>query len=32
MKRVFIPGDEITVVFSHEKMRDMGFDDPAFLQ
>lgn len=32
MQRVFIPGDEIMVVFSHEKMRDMGFDDPAFLQ
>jgi hypothetical protein len=32
MRRVFIPGDEIMVVFSCEKMRDMGFDDPAFLQ
>jgi hypothetical protein len=31
-RRVFIPGDEIMVVFSGEKMRDMGFDDPAFLQ
>ncbi len=30
-RRVFIPGDEIMVVFSAEKMRDMGFDDPAFL-
>ena len=30
-RRVFIPGDEIMVVFSGEKMRDMGFDDPAFL-
>ena len=32
MRRVFIPGDEIMVVFSREKMRDMGFDDPSFLQ
>jgi hypothetical protein len=32
MQRVFIPGDEIMVVFSPEKMRDMGFDDPAFLR
>jgi hypothetical protein len=31
-RRVFIPGDEIMVVFSGEKMRDMGFDDRAFLQ
>jgi hypothetical protein len=31
-RRVFIPGDEIMVVFSREKMRDMGFDDAAFLQ
>lgn len=27
---VFIPGDEIMVVFSAEKMRDLGFEDPAF--
>jgi hypothetical protein len=32
MQSVFIPGDEIMVVFSAEKMRDMGFDDPAFLR
>jgi hypothetical protein len=32
MRRVFIPGDEIMVVFSPDKMRDMGFDDPAFLR
>jgi hypothetical protein len=32
MQRVFTPGDEIMVVFSHEKMRNMGFADPAFLQ
>jgi hypothetical protein len=32
MRRVFIPGDEIMIVFSREKMRDMGFDDPAFLR
>jgi hypothetical protein len=31
-RRVFIPGDEIMFVFSGEKMRDMGFDDPASLQ
>lgn len=30
-RRVFVPGDEIMVVFSGEKMRDMGFADPAFL-
>jgi len=29
-RRVFVPGDEIMVVFSGEKMRDMGFADPAF--
>ncbi len=29
---VFIPGDEIMVVFSGDKMRDMGFDNPTFLQ
>ncbi|MEV1056697.1 hypothetical protein AB0I92_05565 [Micromonospora chalcea] len=28
---VVIPGDEIMVVFSAGKMRDMGFDDPAFV-
>lgn len=32
MQRVFIPGDEIMVVFSTEKMSDMGFDDPAFVE
>lgn len=32
MRPVFIPGDEIMVVFSTDKMRDIGFDDPAFLQ
>jgi hypothetical protein len=32
IRRVFIPGDEIMVVFSPEKMYDMGFDDPTFLQ
>lgn len=31
MQQVSIPGDEIMVVFSADKMRDMGFDDPAFL-
>jgi hypothetical protein len=31
MRRVFIPGDEIMVVFTRDKMRDIGFEDPAFL-
>jgi hypothetical protein len=31
-RRVFIPGDEIMVVFSSEKMRDIGFDDPTFFK
>lgn len=30
MEDVFIPGDEIMVVFTAEKIRAMGFDDPAF--
>jgi hypothetical protein len=30
MQRAFIPGDEIMVVFSADKIRDMGFDDPEF--
>jgi len=28
----FIPADEIMVVFSPEKMRDLGFDDTTFLR
>lgn len=32
LRRVFIPGDEIMIVFSRETMRDMGFDDPALLR
>ncbi|MCA2217659.1 hypothetical protein [Jidongwangia harbinensis] len=32
MQRVFVPGDEIMVVFAADKMREMGFNDPAFLQ
>ncbi|GLZ35338.1 hypothetical protein Lesp02_75250 [Lentzea sp. NBRC 105346] len=32
MQRVFVLGDEMMVVFSHGKMRDMGFDDAAFLR
>lgn len=28
----FIPADEIMVVFSPDKMRDMGFDDATFLR
>lgn len=31
-RRAFIPTDEIMVVFSPEKMRDMGFDDATFLR
>jgi hypothetical protein len=31
MERVFIPGDEIMIVFSAAKMRDMGYDDPRFV-
>jgi hypothetical protein len=31
-RRVFSPGDEIIVVFSGEKIRDMGFHNPAFLR
>lgn len=31
-QRVFVGGDEIMVVFSHEKMRDMGFGDSALLR
>ena len=27
---VFIPGDEIMVVFAAEKIRDMGYDDSGF--
>ena len=32
MQRAFVSGDEIMVVLSDEKMRDLGFDDPTFLQ
>ncbi|BCB81240.1 hypothetical protein GCM10022251_62690 [Phytohabitans flavus] len=32
LRTVFIPGDEIMVVFSDEKMRDIGLYDPMFLQ
>jgi hypothetical protein len=31
MHRVFLPGEEIMVVFAREKMRDMGFEDLEFL-
>ena len=31
MEGVFIPGDEIMVVFPSEKLRDMGFEDPSFV-
>jgi hypothetical protein len=31
-RRVFVTCDEIMVFFSGEKMRDMGFDDAAFLR
>jgi hypothetical protein len=30
-QRVFIPGDEIMVVFSQQKMHDMGFSELEFL-
>lgn len=30
MADVFIPGDEIMVVFSAEKITQMGYDDPSF--
>jgi len=30
MEDAFIPGDEIMVVFSAEKIRNMGYDDPNF--
>lgn len=30
MEDVFIPGDEIMVVFAAEKIRDIGYDDPSF--
>jgi hypothetical protein len=30
--RAFIPGDEIMVVFAAERMREIGFTDPAFLR
>jgi hypothetical protein len=32
MRRVFIPGDEIMVAFSPDKMQEVGFDGPAFLR
>lgn len=31
MDEVFIPGDEIMVVFSAAKMRDMGYTDSRFV-
>ncbi|WP_340682747.1 hypothetical protein LCL61_29335 [Amycolatopsis coloradensis] len=31
-RRVFVGGDEIMVVFSPEKMLDMGFGDTPFLR
>ncbi|GAA1567157.1 MULTISPECIES: hypothetical protein [Kribbella] len=31
MERVFIPGDEIMIVFSATKIRDMGYTDPRFV-
>jgi len=31
-RAAFIPADEIMVVFSRDKMRDMGFDDATFLR
>jgi hypothetical protein len=31
METVFIPGDEIMIVFSAAKMRSMGYVDPRFV-
>ncbi|TDW81048.1 hypothetical protein [Kribbella sp. VKM Ac-2566] len=31
MERAFTAGDEIMIVFSAAKMRDMGYDDPSFV-
>ena len=31
MEDVFVPGDEIMVVFSAEKLRSSGFKDPSFV-
>lgn len=31
-ERVFIPGDEIVVVFTASKMRQMGYTDPKFTE
>jgi hypothetical protein len=31
MEAVFIPGDEIMVVFSAKRMTDMGYTDPRFV-
>jgi hypothetical protein len=29
---IFIPGDEIIVVFAGTKMRQIGYSDPAFVE
>ena len=31
MREVFVPGDEIMVVFTAERMRQIGFPDSGFL-
>ena len=31
MEGVFIPGDEIMIIFSAAKMRDIGYVDPRFV-
>ena len=31
MERVFIPGNEIMIVFSAARVRHMGYDDPRFV-
>jgi hypothetical protein len=32
MHEVFVPGDEIMVVFTADRMRQMGFPDSDFLR
>jgi hypothetical protein len=30
MREIFIPGDEIMIVFTSERMREIGFPDTSF--
>jgi hypothetical protein len=32
MREVFVPGDEIMIVFTSERMRQIGFTDPSFTE